>query len=142
SEAAFALCSRDDRGEREYLLFWNPRWDCFYFMGGNRIRKDRDMKATVVRELRKKCSLEPELDYSFANVSPLPIDCIQTSRSSGTKKFYRFEIHHIYMMDGDRVVSSSQDYLWVTRKDIELGHKANDDHFFPISPTLKQIFSR
>jgi hypothetical protein len=141
AEAGFAWCTKSSANRTpEFLLHWNQKWHSFFLAGGSRVATDKDLRATVVRELEKKCGLNLDAQYSFADADPIEVELIQHSGSSGEKKLYRFEIDFIHLnAEGMELVSSSTSFAWVHELDIRQGatHQGR-----AISSTVQHILLR
>lgn len=98
--AAFILpLIKNDHGDIEVLLQWNPNWLSYYFIGGRFVKRDRDLNMTITREIKKKIG-QTEDDYTLK-----PFDneyvTIQHSLRTGKKTLYRFKFFSILFKEPD-----------------------------------------
>lgn len=95
-KAAFALIAAVHEEQRQYLLQWNPKWQCYNFIGG-KVQKEgndnNDFARTIRREIKEEMGIE--LETLLVEQEIKQIRLWQFSEREKRMKLYQFSIFEI-----------------------------------------------
>lgn len=146
--AAFALIATEHDGERRYLLQWNPKWQCFNFIGG-KVEKEgndnNDFARTIRREIKEEMGIE--LEKLLVEHEIKRVRFWQFSQREKRMKPYLFSIFAIHFFPNLPVekemitrslrwLSSKHENTYVSRKEI-INLQTNCGK--PVSKTVRRI---
>jgi 8-oxo-dGTP pyrophosphatase MutT (NUDIX family) len=97
TKAAFALIALDHQGERQYLLQWNPKWQCYNFIGGKVQEKEvaeDDFAGAIRREIKEEMGIG--LERVMVEQEIKQVRLWQFSEREKRMKPYHFSIFAIH----------------------------------------------
>ena len=146
--AAFALIATEQDGERQYLLQWNPKWQCYNFIGG-KVEEEGEDKNDFARAIRREIKEEMgiELEKLLIEHEIKQVRLWQFSQREKRMKPYLFSIFEIRFFPNLPVerqmitralrwLSSKHENIYVSSKEI-MNLCTNSGK--PISKTVKRI---
>ena len=149
-QAAFALITAELDGEKCYLLQWNPKWQCYNFIGGkveNGKKDNNNFANTIRREVKEEMGIE--LEGLLVEREIKQIQLWQFSKREKKLKPYRFSVFEICFFPDLPVerqkikralcwLSSKHDNIYVSQKEIL---KLETNTGKPISKTVKLVLA-
>jgi len=150
--AAFALITTEYENGRYYLLQWNPKWECYNFIGGkvdNDSGDDNDLARAIRREIAEEIGIG-NLEEIFEEREIEQIHLWQFSKREKRIKSYWFAIFRIQlfpdlpvdrqkMKRALRWLSTKHNNIYVSSEEIrELKTTCGK----PISRTVRRVLRR
>lgn len=150
--AVFALITTEYENGRYYLLQWNPKWNCFNFIGGkvdNALGDNNDFSRAIRREIAEEVGIGDWKDF-FAEQEIEQINLWQFSEREKRVKAYRFSIFRIQffpdftidvqkMRRALRWLSTRYNNVYVSKEEI-MQLKTNEGK--PISKTVRRVLKK
>lgn len=148
-QAVFALITTEQEDGLCYLLQWNPKWNCYNFIGGkmdNESGDNNDFARAIRREVAEEIGIS-NLGEIFAEREIEQINLWQFSKREKRFKAYRFSIFRIQlfpdlpvdrqkMKRALRWLSTKHNNLYVSDKEIR---RLKTNCGKPISKTVRRI---
>ncbi len=150
--AAFALITTEYENGRYYLLQWNPKWDCYNFIGGkvdNDSGDNNDLARAIRREIAEEIGIG-NLGEIFEEREIEQMRLWQFSKREKRYKSYQFAIFRIQlfpdlpvdrqkMKRALRWLSTKHNNIYVSSEEIK---KLKTNCGKPISRTVLRVLSR
>ena len=147
--AVFALITTEQEDGRYFLLQWNPKWNCYNFIGGkvdNDSGDNDDVARTIRREIAEEIGIG-NLDEIFEERQIEQINFWQFSQREKRFKSYCFSIFRIQlfpdlpvdrqkMKRALRWLSTKHNNIYVSSEEIRMLRTKCDK---PISRTVQRI---
>lgn len=151
-QAVFALISTEQEDGRYYLLQWNPKWNCYNFIGGkvdNDSGDNNDFARAIRREIAEEIGIG-NLGEIFEEREVEQIKLWQFSKREKRYKAYRFSVFRIHlfpdlpvdrqkMKRALRWLSTKHNNIYVSDEEIRLLMTKCGK---PISKTVRRILMK
>lgn len=151
-QAAFALISTEDANGRSFLLQWNPKWQCYNFVGGkveNAFGDNGDFTMAIRREIAEELGFSNLADI-FKEREIEQIHLWQFSKREKKLKLYRFcvfkiqffpnlEVDNTQIKRALRWLSTKHHNIFVSLDEIDRLETKDGQ---PISKTVRLILNK
>ncbi len=150
--AVFALITTEQENGRYYLLQWNPKWNCYNFIGGkvdNNCGDDNDFARAMRREIAEEIGIG-NLGVIFSEQEIEQINLWQFSKRQKRFKSYRFSVFRIQLfpdlpVDSQKIkralrwLSTKHNNTYVSADEIRMLRTYSGQ---PISKTVNRILRK
>lgn len=150
--AVFALITTEQEDGRYFLLQWNPKWNCYNFIGG-KVDNDSGDNNNFARAIRREIAEEigiGNLDEIFEEREIEQINLWQFSKRKKRYKSYQFSIFRIQlfpdlpvdrqkMKRALRWLSTKHNNIYVSNEEIK---RLRTSCGKPISKTVQRILMK